>query len=111
MTGDFPAQRANNAENVSIWWRHHVLLASQIWWHIQLVAIRIMVMKYLQISAHAMIRESVCHMQPLAATTGLKLGWDPKTFPFILWCDIKRVSEIGPDTHWLFADIDPEFDV
>ena len=23
MTGEFPAQRANNAENVSIWWRHH----------------------------------------------------------------------------------------
>ena len=22
-TGEFPAQRANNAENVSIWWRHH----------------------------------------------------------------------------------------
>ena len=25
MTGDFPAQRASNAENVSIWWRHHVI--------------------------------------------------------------------------------------
>ena len=22
-TGDFPTQRASNAENVSIWWRHH----------------------------------------------------------------------------------------
>ena len=22
-TGDFPAQKASNAENVSIWWRHH----------------------------------------------------------------------------------------
>ena len=22
--GEFPAQRASNAENVSIWWRHHV---------------------------------------------------------------------------------------
>ena len=21
--GEFPAQRASNAENVSIWWRHH----------------------------------------------------------------------------------------
>ena len=26
MTGEFPAQRASNAENVSIWWRHHALL-------------------------------------------------------------------------------------
>ena len=25
VTGEFSAQRANNAENVSIWWRHHVL--------------------------------------------------------------------------------------
>ena len=24
VTGDLPAQRASNAENVSIWWRHHV---------------------------------------------------------------------------------------
>ena len=23
VTGEFPAQRAGNAENVSIWWRHH----------------------------------------------------------------------------------------
>ena len=23
MTGEFPTQMANNAENVSIWWRHH----------------------------------------------------------------------------------------
>ena len=29
-TGEFPAQRASNAENVSIWWRHHELLCS-IW--------------------------------------------------------------------------------
>ena len=24
VTGEFPAQKAGNAENVSIWWRHHV---------------------------------------------------------------------------------------
>ena len=26
VTGEFPAQMASNAENVSIWWRHHDLL-------------------------------------------------------------------------------------
>ena len=26
MTGEFPTQRSSNAENVSIWWRHHILL-------------------------------------------------------------------------------------
>ena len=25
-TGEFPAQMASNAENVSIWWRHHAIL-------------------------------------------------------------------------------------
>ena len=25
VTGEFPAQMASNAENVTIWWRHHVL--------------------------------------------------------------------------------------
>ena len=24
VTGEFPAQRASNAENVPIWWRHHM---------------------------------------------------------------------------------------
>ena len=25
VTGEFPSQRASNAENVFVWWRHHVL--------------------------------------------------------------------------------------
>ena len=31
-TGDFPAQMASNAENVSIWWRHHVVRKFDIMW-------------------------------------------------------------------------------
>ena len=27
VTGEFAAQRASNAENFSIWWRHHVLMS------------------------------------------------------------------------------------
>ena len=30
-TGEFPAQKASNAENVSIWWRHHVIDLYQYW--------------------------------------------------------------------------------
>ena len=26
-TGEFPAQMASNAENVSIWWRHHARIS------------------------------------------------------------------------------------
>ena len=30
-TGEFPAQMASNAENVSIWWRHHAMSQFQCW--------------------------------------------------------------------------------
>ena len=37
VTGEFPAQRASNAENVSIWWRHHgVIFEKQIKSHMHL---------------------------------------------------------------------------
>ena len=32
VTGEFPAQRASNAENVSIWWRPHVIIQWGYWW-------------------------------------------------------------------------------
>ena len=32
VTGEFPAQRVSNAENVSIWWRHHVFVLSVFIW-------------------------------------------------------------------------------
>ena len=28
VTGEFPAQRASNAENIPIWWRHHEIMSS-----------------------------------------------------------------------------------
>ena len=31
VIGEFPAQRASNAENVSIWWRHHVIWPTVNW--------------------------------------------------------------------------------
>ena len=32
VTGEFPAQRASNAESVSIWWRHHdISLTGRLW--------------------------------------------------------------------------------
>ena len=39
-TGEFPAQMASNAENVSIWWRHHVETTRQ-WRHVSVMASRI----------------------------------------------------------------------
>ena len=31
VTGEFPAQKASNAENVSIWWRHHDISSTNCW--------------------------------------------------------------------------------
>ena len=28
-TGEFPAQRASYAENIPIWWRHHVAISNK----------------------------------------------------------------------------------
>ena len=36
FTGEFPAQMASNAENISIWWRHHVEVSCvDFLWHVQ----------------------------------------------------------------------------
>ena len=45
-TGDFPAQRASNAANVSIWWRHHEILYKPCigyvaWWPLIVVPARL----------------------------------------------------------------------
>ena len=29
VTGEFPAQKARNAENASIWWRHHTIITTK----------------------------------------------------------------------------------
>ena len=41
VTGEFPAQMASNAENVSIWWRHHDIDSYQI---IMMMATTVMLM-------------------------------------------------------------------
>ena len=38
VTGEFPAQRASNAENVSIWWRHHDALYKFAHWVLNKIA-------------------------------------------------------------------------
>ena len=31
LCGEFPAQMASNAENISIWWRHHVIVFMELY--------------------------------------------------------------------------------
>ena len=44
-TGEFPAQMASNAENVSIWWRHHALNPSVT----SKIGVKLVIMQYLEI--------------------------------------------------------------
>ena len=39
VTGEFPAQMASNAENISIWWRHHGISASELSWGLHIVSV------------------------------------------------------------------------
>ena len=39
VTGEFPTQRASNAENVSVWWRHHEFQKYSPGWHVSLLHI------------------------------------------------------------------------
>ena len=36
MAGEFPAQMASNAENGTIWWRHHAMFRVEEWCAIQI---------------------------------------------------------------------------
>ena len=38
-TGEFPAQMASNAENVPIWWRHHVADVKTLWGHYSIYSV------------------------------------------------------------------------
>ena len=38
VTGELPAQRVSNAENISIWWRHHDQLVRGVWYGYTCVA-------------------------------------------------------------------------
>ena len=37
VTGEFPAQRANNAENVSLLWRHHDHCSNRNWLYVRIL--------------------------------------------------------------------------
>ena len=102
LTGEFHAQRASNADNVSIWWRHHVcnivilltwihtsvfshsMLCSrarftndflpeiQIRWKLRLAVIPSSVIRSQQIFAHATTAQLSCHVQNFVAITVLE---------------------------------------
>ena len=74
-TGEFPAQMVSNAENASIWWRHHVdpietpfwalFHRIQIWLEISLISIWFLAIWLSQIFAYAMTAWLSMHVQKL----------------------------------------------
>ena len=53
VTGQFPTQRASNAENASIWWRHHVKCVWKL--QIQIIATSLMEQRVICISMSFMV--------------------------------------------------------
>ena len=46
VTGEFPAQMASNAENFSIWWRHHVVINPGKHWYLELGISKLLAVYY-----------------------------------------------------------------
>ena len=56
-TGEFPAQMASYAENVSIWWRHHENSSLTDMHHVWLIAIMTTLLKYINGMVRRRIRD------------------------------------------------------
>ena len=69
MTGELAAQMASNAENVSIWWRHHVLETS--------------------------LREHRPYKDPLQCSVFPRNKWKTGLFPAIYGCRNDRLETVG----------------
>ena len=48
VASELPAQKASNAENVSIWWRHHVMTGKDIFYPVPLIHLIFQLTNYLQ---------------------------------------------------------------
>ena len=77
VTGEIPAQRASNAENVSIWWRHHEHI---IWLLAEFVGIGKQVMWQDQGQHKRKINKTTCFMWLLCG-----FPWIMQTMALCLW--------------------------
>ena len=65
VTGEFPAQMASNAENASIWWRHHVWklhcgTQSLLWLHSRSDVLHLLLLYYTQHPAIMGMHYDIC---------------------------------------------------
>ena len=67
VTDEFPAQRASNAKNVSIWWRHHVTRTVKIKAPRACSTVISAKHEFIQLEIH--FHSRVCHLVPVIRTT------------------------------------------
>ena len=60
VTGEFPAQRASNAENVSIWWRHHTIINKN-FAHVVTIYLNCLSLNYRNSSKCMIMGDTLCH--------------------------------------------------
>ena len=88
MTGEFPAQTASNAENVSIWWCHHELHGDE--W-LQMVAVDIHIDDCSNFIANGLELLQSCS-NPSICT------WDKCTWKYMCYCvTFRKLNCITPD--------------
>ena len=91
MTGEFPAQSASNAENVSNWWCHHELHGDE--W-LQMVAVDIHIDDCSNFIANGLELLQSCS-NPSICT------WDKCTWKCMCYCvTFRKLNCITPDRRW-----------
>ena len=122
-TGEFPAQRASNAENVSIWWRHHgqwylshrrwveMITSTQKLWSPKHYGACVPI-EYSMSSIRRMICEVLCQKQVSRGGTSNSISqhlWDVITCPVLDTCSwhdtIDIFFEPYKDWRWYFTVI------
>ena len=99
VTGEFPSQRASNADNVSIWWRHHVSCDS--WeWHLNQgqVGTQNLGQTFRTISSQTELNWSSCVRLPWKVTR------TSQTFDQRLWSGTPIMSLPCESNFFLYCD-------
>ena len=94
VTGEFPAWRTSNAENVSIWWHHHV----------PMITVKIIFTRFQLWGHNSMWNESlrpdtklwlVIHFRPASILSNLDLSQNSVEYIFIYYLCVIN------DLHWV----------
>ena len=105
VTGELPAERSSNAENVSIWWRHHGLTL------VQVMACCLPAPSHFLNGYGLFINQDLCHslerkFRIKAQTTILLNDFEYNTSPSGQWVNTGDAKPV-PCGHWSSGSIPP----